>query len=83
MAKNQGLALNPTKINGVCGRLLCCLNYENDIYTEARKGIPDVGKKVTINGVEGKVISSEPLLGKYKVLADNEVVEVFKDDSKE
>ena len=33
MAKNQGLALNPTKINGVCGRLLCCLNYENELYT--------------------------------------------------
>ena len=32
MAKNQGLALNPTKINGVCGRLLCCLNYENELY---------------------------------------------------
>ena len=37
MAKNQGLALNPTKINGVCGRLLCCLNYENDLYTELNK----------------------------------------------
>ena len=37
MAKNQGLALNPTKINGVCGRLLCCLNYENELYTELKK----------------------------------------------
>jgi len=37
MAKNQGLALNPTKINGVCGRLLCCLTYENDIYTQLKK----------------------------------------------
>ena len=37
MAKNQGLALNPTKINGVCGRLLCCLTYENDIYTQMKK----------------------------------------------
>lgn len=82
MAKNQGLALNPTKINGVCGRLLCCLNYENDEYVEAKKGIPDVGKKVTIKGKEGKVISSEPLAGKYKVLIDNEVIEVDKNDSK-
>jgi len=82
MAKNQGLALNPTKINGVCGRLLCCLNYENDEYVEAKKGIPDVGKKVTINGKEGKVISSDPLQGKYKVLIDNEVIEVDKNDSK-
>lgn len=48
MAKNQGIALNPTKINGVCGRLLCCLNYENEQYMEVRKNIPDVGKKVKI-----------------------------------
>ena len=38
MAKNQNLSLNPTKINGVCGRLLCCLKYENDNYTEYKKG---------------------------------------------
>lgn len=82
MAKNQGLALNPTKINGVCGRLLCCLNYENDEYIEAKKGIPDLGKKITIKGKEGKVISSDPLAGKYKVLIDNEVIEVDKNDSK-
>ena len=82
MAKNQGLALNPTKINGVCGRLLCCLNYENESYIEAKKCIPDVGKKVTIKGKEGKVISSDPLAGKYKVLIDNEVIEVDKNDSK-
>ena len=34
MAKNQGIALNPTKINGVCGRLMCCLKYEDDCYKE-------------------------------------------------
>ena len=83
MAKNQGIALNPTKINGVCGRLLCCLNYENEQYMEVRKNIPDVGKKVKINGKEGKVISSEPLAGKYKVFGDNEIVQVDVNDSKE
>lgn len=76
MAKNQGLALNPSKINGVCGRLLCCLNYENEAYTLARKDVPELGKKVVIDGKEGKVITSEPLLGKYKVLIEEEVVEV-------
>lgn len=76
MAKNQGLALNPSKINGVCGRLLCCLNYENDAYSIARKDVPEIGKKVVVDGKEGKVITSEPLLGKYKVLIENEVVEV-------
>lgn len=83
MAKNQGIALNPTKINGVCGRLLCCLNYENEQYMEVRKNIPDVGKKVKINGKEGKVISSEPLAGKYKVFVDNEIEQVDVNDSKE
>lgn len=83
MAKNQGIALNPSKINGVCGRLLCCLNYENELYTEARKAVPVVGKKVNINNLEGKVVSSDPLIGKYKVLVDNEIVEVNINDSKE
>lgn len=82
MAKNQGLALNPTKINGVCGRLLCCLNYENDLYTELKKDVLEVGKKTFINGKEGKVISSEPLRGRYKVLVDDEVIEVDINDSK-
>lgn len=82
MAKNQGLALNPTKINGVCGRLLCCLNYENELYTELKKDVLEVGKKTFINGKEGRVISSEPLRGKYKVLVDDEVIEVDVNDSK-
>lgn len=82
MAKNQGLALNPTKINGVCGRLLCCLNYENELYTELKKDVLEVGKKKFINGKEGRVISSEPLRGKYKVLVDDEVIEVDVNDSK-
>ncbi len=82
MAKNQGLALNPTKINGVCGRLLCCLNYENEQYLEAKVDIPDVGKKVTINNREGKVLSVDPLAGKYKVLIDDDIIEVDKNDSK-
>lgn len=82
MAKNQGLALNPTKINGVCGRLLCCLNYENDEYIEAKKDVPDVGKKIIVKGKEGKVISSDPLQGKYRVLINNEVIEVDKNDCK-
>lgn len=82
MAKTQGIALNPTKINGVCGRLLCCLTYENDQYKVAKKDIPDVGKKVEVDGKEGKVLSASPLLGKYKILIDNQVVEVDVNDSK-
>ena len=40
MAKNQNLALNPSKINGACGRLLCCLSYEDEVYSEYSKNIP-------------------------------------------
>lgn len=84
MAKNQGLALNPTKINGSCGRLLCCLTYENDEYTKAKKSLPNVGSKVTIDSKMGKVISVDILKGKYKVMtSDNEVIEICKNESKE
>lgn len=46
MAKVQSLSLNPTKISGICGRLMCCLKYENDVYTEMRKGMPDNGERI-------------------------------------
>ena len=68
MAKNQMLALNPSKINGVCGRLLCCLKYENDNYTEYKKGLPDVGHRVKTEKGEGKVISVDVFKRSYKVL---------------
>jgi cell fate regulator YaaT (PSP1 superfamily) len=56
MAKEQNLSLNPSKISGMCGRLMCCLNYEFDYYEKARKDLPKVGKRVnTIYGA-GKVI---------------------------
>ena len=45
MAKDQNLSLNPTKISGACGRLMCCLKYENDLYEEVRAQLPDVGEK--------------------------------------
>lgn len=57
MAKNQSLALNPSKINGVCGRLLCCLNYEDDQYTELKREFPSIGTIVKHKNVSGKVIS--------------------------
>ena len=47
MAKEQNLSLNPTKISGVCGRLMCCLKYEQDHYEQTRKRMPKVGKEVT------------------------------------
>ena len=46
MAKSQGLSLNPGKISGLCGRLMCCLSYENDYYVEASKKMPKIGSEV-------------------------------------
>ncbi len=57
MAKNQFLALNPSKINGVCGRLFCCLGYENDLYTEMKKNFPKIGSTITTKKGTGKVTS--------------------------
>ncbi|MBN2035220.1 MAG: hypothetical protein JW768_00625 [Chitinispirillaceae bacterium] len=53
MAKNQQLALNPIKISGNCGRLLCCLRYEDDLYQELFKAYPEIGGKITVNGRNG------------------------------
>ena len=46
MAKVQNLSLNPTKISGICGRLMCCLKYENEIYSELRRGMPEQGEHI-------------------------------------
>ncbi|HBT82300.1 MAG: hypothetical protein A2005_12645 [Desulfuromonadales bacterium GWC2_61_20] len=61
MAKEQGLALNPTKISGQCGRLLCCLAYEYDTYTAMRKCLPKCGRKVQIDGRDGEVLEQHVL----------------------
>ena len=46
MAKVQNLSLNPTKISGICGRLMCCLKFENEVYTQLKKGMPTAGERV-------------------------------------
>ena len=56
MAKEQQLSLNPSKISGVCGRLMCCLTYEHPIYQELRRHLPRLGKRVKIPEGEGKII---------------------------
>jgi cell fate regulator YaaT (PSP1 superfamily) len=61
MAKEQGLALNPTKISGQCGRLLCCLGYEFEAYCELRKGMPKCGKKVCWDNREWEVTAQNAL----------------------
>lgn len=59
MAKIQGLSLNPQKISGVCGRLMCCLKYENAYYSEVFKLMPKVGSKVRTADGEGTVDSND------------------------
>ena len=52
MAKVQNLSLNPSKISGICGRLMCCLKFENEVYTHLKKGMPSTGEKIkTPDGV--------------------------------
>lgn len=82
MAKNQNIALNPTKINGVCNRLLCCLSNEDDMYTEEKKKYPSVGQIVEKNGVKGKIISIDIFRKSYRIeTKEKEVIEVFLDES--
>ncbi len=55
MAKDQGLSLNPAKVSGGCGRLLCCLAYEHEAYAEFREGLPKIGKRAVTPGGIGRV----------------------------
>ncbi|MBD5585674.1 MAG: stage 0 sporulation family protein [Clostridia bacterium] len=57
MAKNQGLSLNPQKISGLCGRLMCCLSYENDYYADACKKMPKIGAEVGTPEGKGVVVN--------------------------
>ncbi|MEW6381414.1 MAG: stage 0 sporulation family protein [bacterium] len=63
MAKDQCLTLNPGKISGICGRLMCCLVYEAATYEEVRKKLPKLGERVLLNNEEGKVVSFDILKG--------------------
>jgi cell fate regulator YaaT (PSP1 superfamily) len=67
MAKNQNIPLSSSDISGVCGRLMCSLAYENDMYTEARKQLPKVGQKVMTPDGPGTVRYLNVLLGKVTV----------------
>ena len=64
MAKAQGLALNPTKISGQCGRLLCCLAYEYETYNELKKNLPKCGKKLQLKDGKAEVIALDILAQK-------------------
>ena len=80
MAKNQGLHLNPSKISGLCGRLMCCLEFENEHYAEVYKKMPKVGGAVKTPEGEGVVVSNDmlKLISKVKI-SNPDGSEVYKD----
>lgn len=77
LARDQNLeGVTSSKISGICGKLMCCLNYEAEMYSKARKGLPEVGKEVLVKGEKGKVIALNVLSKKATVvLADGSKVE--------
>lgn len=82
MAKDQNLSLNPAKISGLCGRLMCCLKYENDTYEDAKKEMPDIGKKIATPDGTGKVIGLNLLdrVVQVKLLEEEQTLEYAFDE---
>ena len=83
MAKEQSLSLNPTKISGICGRLMCCLKNEQEAYEELNSNLPDIGEKVkTFDGFKGEVVSVNVLRQKVEVDDEREIKEYAIDELK-
>ena len=72
MAKNQGMALNPSKISGVCGRLMCCLQYEHENYKALIKNLPKINSPIQTPDGPGRVRNNEILEQRVVVLLDDE-----------
>lgn len=79
MAKNQGLSLNPGKISGLCGRLMCCLSYENDYYATVCKKMPKIGSSVGTPEGKGTVISENMLKQEIRVKIEKDGAVVYRD----
>lgn len=77
MAKDQDLSLNPTKISGVCGRLMCCLNYEQEHYENMRKLLPSKGTKLTYQNESAKVYNVNYLTGMLQLKIHETKEDVF------
>lgn len=78
MAKNQNIALNPSKINGACNRLLCCLSYEDEVYSKLKKDLPQIGQIIKKDGKEGKIVSVDVFKKSYKIeTSEKEIIEIF------
>ena len=70
MAKEQGLSLNPVKISGACGRLMCCLKYEQDAYEDLLRSTPKAGAIVQTAEGRGRVTEVNLLTGELKIHLD-------------
>ncbi|MEQ8196775.1 MAG: stage 0 sporulation family protein [Clostridiaceae bacterium] len=84
MAKEQNLSLNPTKISGICGRLMCCLNYEQSTYEDIRKRLPRIGAIVKTEDGRGEVIANNTVKESVKVrikLGEEEIIKEYKIDT--
>ena len=79
MAKVQGLSLNPGKISGLCGRLMCCLSYENDYYSEVYKKMPKMGAEVSTPEGKGTVVGENMLKQTLRVKIEKDGSLVYKD----
>ncbi len=71
MAKEQNLSLNPTKISGTCGRLMCCLQYEYETYKDMKRDMPKIGKRIDTKDGPGKVVRQNVMDRSITVLLDD------------
>jgi len=77
MAKDQNVSLNPTKISGVCGRLMCCFKYEYDTYVSMKRDMPKIGKTISTEKGTGKVVRQNVLANRVTIqVEDGTEVEV-------
>lgn len=72
MAKDQGMSLNPTKLSGTCGRLMCCLKYEEDVYRDILDKMPKMGSNVSTPQGLGKVVGYITIESKVKISLDSD-----------
>lgn len=79
MAKNQGLSLNPGKISGLCGRLMCCLDYENEYYASVYKRMPRIGSPVETPEGTGTVVSQNMLKQEIRVKIEKDNAFFYRD----
>ncbi len=80
MAKDQNVSLNPSKISGICGRLMCCLGYEYSMYRHLGRDMPKLGKRVETPRGAGKVVRRNVLEGTFVVLGERGEFEITVDE---